>query len=64
MLTSCAGPKLALAGGGVYDVPEEVAKDLLRAGYAEEAQEEKPKRKSTRTSKTTESTKAKSRKTR
>lgn len=38
MLTSVAGPTFSYGGGGVFDVPEPIGREMLKAGHAREVQ--------------------------
>jgi hypothetical protein len=35
ILTSCAGINFSYASGQIVDVPDKIAKDLIKAGHAE-----------------------------
>ncbi len=40
MLTSVAGPTFSYGGGGVFDVPELIGREMLKAGHAREVQKD------------------------
>lgn len=44
ILKGCAGVSYKYGKGGTYDAPEEIAKDLIKAGFAKRVKETRGKK--------------------